>query len=310
MDGIIASGFFLLYFVPESNSRETGKSDTMKIRVPSVRSIVLVILLTIFSTKTFSQSVSFADGKFEVGLSLGPSFFLGDLGGTRGKGRTFIKDLNIPLTKMMKGVHFNIYPAEWIGFRIAANIGKLEGYDSLIVDHGGAEMFRKDRNLDFRSNLTEAYIATEIYPTVLLEKYDGLLHKLRPYGIMGVGVFHFNPQGKYIDPNGNVSWVDLQPLRLEGQAMAEYPSRKPYTLTQLMIPMGFGLKYYFKENVYVGFEILHRKTFTDYVDDVSTTYIDPNLFDYYLTPTQATIAKQLFYKENLVDPNNRPFLDE
>ena len=237
-------GFSYSILLLKSDSRETGKSDIMKTRVPSVRPLVLVILLTIFTARTFSQSVSFADGKFEVGLSLGPSFFLGDLGGTRGKGRTFIKDLNIPLTKMMKGVHFNIYPAEWIGFRIAANIGKLEGYDSLIVDHGGAEMFRKDRNLNFKSNLSEAYVAAEIYPTVLLENYDGLLHKLRPYGVMGVGVFHFNPKGKYIDPNGNVSWVDLQPSRLEGQGMAEYPSRKPYSLTQIMIPMGFGLKYY------------------------------------------------------------------
>ena len=294
----------------KSNSRETGKSDIMKTRVPSVRSVVLMIFLTIFTAQSFSQSVSFAGGKFEVGLGLGPSFFLGDLGGTRGKGKTFIKDLNLPLTKFMKGFHLNIYPTEWLGFRIAANIGELEGYDSLIKDHGGAELFRKDRNLDFRSKLQEAYAAVEFYPTVFFEQYDGLLHKIRPYGVIGVGVFHFNPQGKYTAPNGTTTWVDLQPLHLEGQGMAEYPNRKPYSLTQLEIPMGFGVKYYLKENFYIGFEVLHRKTFTDYIDDVSTTYIDPNLFDYYLTPSQATIAKQMFYKENLVNPNNRPYLDE
>jgi hypothetical protein len=210
----------------------------------------------------------------------------------------------------MKGVYVNIYPAEWIGFRIAANIGKLEGYDSLIVNHGGEEMFRKVRNLDFRSNLVEAYVAAEIYPTVLLENYDGLLHKLRPYGVMGIGIFHFNPQGEYIAPNGARSWVDLKPLRLEGQGMAEYPNRKPYSLTQMMIPMGFGLKYYFKENAYVGFEILHRKTFTDYIDDVSKDYIDPKLFDNYLTPSQATMAKQLYYRENLYNSSNTAFVGE
>jgi len=64
------------------------------------------------------------------------------------------------------------------------------------------------------------------------------------------------------------------------------------------MPVGVGFKYYFQENKYVGFEVTHRKSFTDYVDDVSTTYIDANLFDKYLTPENATIAKQLYYREN------------
>lgn len=124
-------------------------------------------------------------------------------------------------------------------------------------------------------------------------------------------MFHFNPQGIYIAPNGTRSWVDLKPLRLEGQGMAEYPNRKPYSLTQMEIPMGFGVKYYIKENMYIGFEILHRKTFTDYIDDVSTTYIDPALFDQYLTPSQAAIARQLMYRENLANPSvNRPYINE
>lgn len=268
------------------------------------------MLFSTISSSTFSQSVNFLDGKIEVGLGIGPSFFLGDLGGTRGKGRTFVKDLNIPLTKMMKGIYVNLYPAEWIGFRLAANLGELEGYDSLITDKGGDEIYRKRRNLAFKSNLSEAYAAMELYPTVLFENFDGLFHKVRPYGIIGLGMFHFNPKAQYIDPNGNRTWVELKPLRLEGQGMAEYPDRKPYALTQLMIPMGFGLKYYITENMFVGFEVLHRKTFTDYIDDVSTTYIDPNLFDHYLTPSQATIAKQLFFRENLYDPTSQPSLNE
>jgi hypothetical protein len=75
--------------------------------------------------------------------------------------------------------------------------------------------------------------------------------------------------------------------------------------------MGFGVKYYLKESMYIGFEILHRKTFTDYVDDVSTTYIDPALFDIYLTPENAIMAKQLMYRENLHDPTiTRPYIDD
>lgn len=282
----------------------------MRTRVMTVRLAVLTFLSLIFSFQSFSQ-IGAANGKIEIGIGVGPSFFLGDLGGTRGTGKGFVKDVNFPFTKLMKGFYLNVYPAEWLGFRFAANLGELEAFDSILTDHGGDENYRKARNLDFRSKLSEAYGAIEFYPTVLFEKYSGLLNKIRPYGVIGLGVFHFNPQGQYTNPNGSKTWVDLQPLRLEGQGMAEYPDRKPYSLTQLEIPMGFGVKYYVKENFYVGFEVLHRKTFTDYVDDVSTTYIDPNLFDYYLTPSQAAIAKQMYYKGNQVNSSvNRPYLDE
>jgi hypothetical protein len=74
--------------------------------------------------------------------------------------------------------------------------------------------------------------------------------------------------------------------------------------------MGGGVKYYIRENMYIGFEILHRKTFTDYVDDVSTEYINPALFSTYLTPEQATMARQLMYRENLYNPAvSRPYIN-
>ncbi|MBK9571090.1 MAG: hypothetical protein IPO53_15040 [Chitinophagaceae bacterium] len=283
----------------------------MRTRVLHVRRIVLICLLSILSPHAFSQSLTAGNGKIEIGLGIGPSFFLGDLGGNEGKGKTFIKDINLPLTKLMKGIYVNLYPAEWLGFRLAANMGQLEGQDSLTTNKGGHERFRKQRNLGFKSNIAEAYAAIEIYPTVFMEKYDGLAHKIRPYGLGGIGVFHFNPKGQYIEPNGNTKWVELQPLRLEGQGMAEYPDRKEYSLTQLEMVMGGGVKYYLKESMYVGFEILHRKTFTDYVDDVSKEYINPALFNTYLTPEQAVMARQLAYRETLANPSmNRPYINK
>ncbi|HVZ56453.1 MAG TPA: hypothetical protein VG870_07325 [Chitinophagaceae bacterium] len=246
----------------------------------------------------------------EMGLGLGPSFFLGDLGGTSGIGRPGLKDLNLPFTRFMKGAFVSYSAKEWLAFRFAANFSRLEGSDSILKDKGGDEYFRKKRNLSFRSSLAEAYAAAEFYPTVFLEQTDGLLGKFRPYGIIGLGIFHFNPKALYYAPNGSTQWVALQPLHLEGQGMAEYPDRKPYKLTQMMIPMGFGFKYYVKENMFVGLEVLHRKTFTDYIDDVSTTYIDPALFSKYLSPSQATIARQLYYRENKVTPRTRPAINE
>lgn len=274
----------------------------MRTTVRSVRLSVLVCFLFFQSIHASSQSISFKDGKFEIGLGIGPSFFLGDLGGSKGVGKTFVKDVDFPLTKLNKGVYINFYPAEWLGFRLAGNIGSLEGDDAQTPDKGGRERSRLNRNLKFRSSLSEVYFGIEIYPTVFFEQYEGLTHKLRPYGIIGAGFFHFNPMGEYIEPNGSKTWVELKPLRLEGQGMAEYPNRSEYSLSQLMIPMGGGFKYYINENLYVGFEILHRKTFTDYIDDVSTEYIDPRYFDIYLSPQQAAWARQLSYRENLLNP--------
>lgn len=279
----------------------------MRTTVPSVRTLVLIFLFVSFCTRSFSQSITTGNGKFEIGLGIGPMFFLGDLGGNPGIGKsTWLKDVQFPLTKLSKGLYANIYPAEWLGFRLAVNQGKVDGYDSVIKDKGGLERFRKVRNLQFQSNVLEAYFAVEIYPTVFFEKYDGLLGKFRPYGLIGVGAFKFNPKGKYYAPDGSSKWVALQPLRLEGQGMAEYADRKEYSLTQIEIPMGFGFKYYIKENMYVGLEVLHRQTFTDYMDDVSTTYINNSLFANYLTAEQAAMANQLYYRENF-NPSN-PFM--
>ena len=240
----------------------------MRTIVPGVRTLVLITFLFASTLSSRSQSITTGNGKIEIGLGFGPLFFLGDLGGNHGVGKRFVKDVNLPLTNFAKGIYVNIYPAEWLGFRVAVNQGKLEGYDSLIKDKGDAEYYRKKRNLMFRSPLLEAYGAIEIYPTVFLEQYDGLQGKLRPYAVAGVGVFKFKPQGQYFGPDGRGTWVDLQPLHLEGQGMAEYPDRPNYKLMSLEIPLGVGFKYYFKENLYVGLEIMHRKSFSDYVDDV------------------------------------------
>jgi hypothetical protein len=273
--------------------------------------IVLICLLSIISPHSFSQSIAAANGRIEIGLGLGPSFFLGDLGGNRGKGKTFIKDVDLPLTKFMKGLYINFYPAEWLGIRVAANLGQIEGYDSLVKTFGKDEFERKKRNLGFTSNITEVYAAIEVYPTVFMEQYDGLQYKFRPYALAGWGFFHYNPKAQYIEPNGNKRWVELKPLHLEGQGFPEFPQRKEYSLNQQALMMGGGFKYYLKENLYIGLEILHRKCFTDYLDDVSTKYIDPHLFDVHLSPDQAQIARQMMYRENFYNPSvNRPYINE
>lgn len=260
----------------------------MKLLVPTVRISVLCIVLTIFSARANSQSIVSGDGRWEAGVGFGPMFFLGDLGGSAGVGKPFVKDLDFPLTDFSKNLFVIYSPKDWLALRLSINHGVLKGDDAQAPAKGGAEMDRKERNLSFRSSVLEAFVAAEIYPTVLFETYQ---HRFRPYGIIGIGAFKFNPKAKL-----DGQWVALHELRLEGQGMAEYPDRKPYSLIQMEIPMGVGFKYYIKENMYTGLELVHRKLFTDYIDDVSTGYVDPTHFDTYLSPENAAKARRLYYR--------------
>jgi hypothetical protein len=250
---------------------------------------VLVVTLCLYSP-IYSQD----DYKntTEAGFTVGPMVALTDLGGHFGKGTTFLKDYNMATTKIAIGAFVTAYPAQWLGFRFSLNYGSVEAADNLIKPKGGDEVTRLNRNLDFRSKILEGTVMAEFYPTVFLEdESDDVTGRLRPYGVIGLGAFHFNPQGSYHDPvTGDTYWVDLKPLHTEGEGFPEYPDRKNYSLTQLNIPIGVGIKYFFSENLNVSFEIIHRKTFTDYIDDVSTKYIDPSLFYKYLSPSQAPIA--------------------
>lgn len=253
---------------------------------------LLFIVGSLVPKQSHSQSIGGTIGNGEFAFGIGPMFFLGDLGGSAGVGKRFVKDVDFPLTKLAKSLYLSVYPSEFLGLRISLNHGVLEGDDAKAPNKGGAEVDRLKRNLSFRTTVLEGYIAAEIYPTVFFEMNDGLKGKLRPYGVIGVGVMKYNPKTQL-----NGKWVELHPLRLEGQGMAEYPDSKPYKLLQREIPMGVGVKYYLSDKAYIGMEVLHRQLFTDYIDDVSSDhYIDPIYFDTYLPASQAALAKQLYYR--------------
>lgn len=270
----------------------------MKRRLQTIRVayLILFVLSCLFSLQSRSQSllISGENVKYEVGFNIGPSFFLGDLGGHKGKGKRFVKDVNFPLTQIMTGVFATCYPNNWLGIRAAAQYGKLSSEDKIINTKGNDELYRKQRNLDFRSNIGEVYLAAEIFPTLLLNKNEpDFAPRIVPYAVLGVGYFHFNPQGSLTDANGKKTWYYLRPLHTEGEGFPEYPERKEYSLSQINIPMGLGMKYFLSDRVNISLEILLRKSFTDYIDDVSTTYINPDLFNKYLSPKDAVIARQI-----------------
>jgi hypothetical protein len=253
-----------------------------------------LLLLVGASTCISSFGQTESSSIFEAGISVGPSNFLGDLGGNAGRGTKFIKDNNFPMTKFIFGAYLSYQPNEWLGFRLAINRGTIEGDDAIIKGKGGLEEARKYRNSNFRSRITEGMLLAEIYPTVFIESDPtDVWAKLRPYVVGGIGFFKFNPQGT--DPLTK-EWVDLKPLRTEGQGFAEFPGRKEYKLTSLNIPLGIGAKYFLSETVNLALEVVHRTTFTDYLDDVSTTYVDPSLFYAHMPLAQAQLAERMANK--------------
>jgi hypothetical protein len=136
---------------------------------------------------------------------------------------------------------------------------------------GGADRYSSNdslraRNLAFETHIIEFSAIGEYYFFDLNER------KFSPYLFAGLAIFHFNPY----DYNGSTQKIFLRPLSTEGEGLSGYPDRKPYALTQPAIPFGGGIKYAFNDNLRLGLELGFRKLFTDYLDDVSTTYVNPN----------------------------------
>ena len=258
--------------------------------------IIFFSFLLFLTLHSSAQFLMFGNEKvkWEAGVNFGPSFFLGDLGGNAGKGTPFLKDLNLEFTKMMKGVFLTVYPKKWFGFRLNADVTYLEGDDNSIKTTGIDELWRKQRNLDFRTTIIEGSACIEFFPTMLLVKEDDEYEpRLRPYLLGGIGLFHFNPQGSLTDASGSKTWYYLKPLRTEGEGMSEYPYSKEYQLTQMNIPLGAGIKYYLSDRVNFGMELMYRKTFTDYIDDVSKKYINGADFIKYMPAQVADLAYKL-----------------
>ncbi len=260
------------------------------------RTLYIALFLLHLSFTAYSQDKLGIFRKVELGVNTGPLFFLGDLGGNVGAGSRFFKDIDWPETKLGAGIQLNFFPNNWISLRTAFYHGAVAGNDIHSPNVTSNDIFRFNRNLHFRSRIDELSASLELYPLRMIPtNRKTILDIIQPYALFGVGLFHFNPQAKDID---NV-WIDLHPLRLEGQGFAEYPNSKSYKLTQLNLLGGVGLKYYLNERTYIGMEVVYRKLFTDQIDNVSAyNYVDPATFDTYLSAAEATRAKRLYYQGN------------
>jgi len=193
----------------------------------------------------------------EFGIGVGAAHYFGDLN-TRA---------NINRPKLAATAFFRKNFGHYIALRVGASFAKL-GYSDQYNTHNEF-MFR--RNLSFNTNVWEVGVQGDFNFYRFLPGEPGL--NFTPYITLGVGFFSYDP---YAYLKGEKYY--LRNLGTEGQGSSLYPDRKQYSAMALSVPFGVGFKYAINERINVGFEVVHRFTNTDYLDDVSKTYVDPAVF--------------------------------
>ena len=216
---------------------------------------VFFVAIFFFTTNIHAQEPIVQEGEFGIGVGAGHYF--GDLN-TRAK-------LNRP--KIAAGIFFRKNFGNYIAARIVANYAQL-GYSDTYNTHND---FMLKRNLSFNTNVWELSLRGDFNFFRFLPGDPEF--NFTPYVSLGVGVFSYDP---YAYLEGQKYF--LRPLGTEGQGSSLYPDRKPYSSMAICFPVGVGIKYAFNERFNIGLEITHRFTTTDYLDDVSTTYVDPAVF--------------------------------
>ncbi|MBK8609760.1 MAG: hypothetical protein IPL84_07375 [Chitinophagaceae bacterium] len=271
--------------------------------------IFSVILMLTLSVNKVSAQYYFYDNKyydnpitFEIGASVGAMNCLTDLGGNKGIGKKFVKDLNLGKTNIAGSIFLSAMYNYMFALRLEATFGKVSANDNVLEKVKETTFGRYDRNLNFTSKITDFMLGFEIHPLYILNanNEDKEPPLFSPYLFGGVGYFSFNPQTKL---NGKT--IDLQPLSTEGQGFAEFPDRKPYKLSQLSIPFGAGVKYDIGTAFSLRAEFIYRKLNTDYLDDVSQQYyIDPILYSNYFTGAKLSNALLLNNRQYELDPGH------
>ena len=216
----------------------------------SVKGLLAITLcISFFGIKSFSQDGS--KGTY-IGFILGKMNYQGDLNPN---------SFTFSHSKATTGITVRQSLNRWISFKGGFAIGHIDAADHYNRD------YLKTRNLSFKTTIKEVSIGLEA------SLLDLSTTRFTPYVFGDVVLYHFNPWA--YDMSGKK--VFLQPLSTEGQGLSQFPGQKPYKLTQMALGFGFGARYAINENMNIGVEMLHRKTFTDYLDDVSSIYVDQNV---------------------------------
>lgn len=207
--------------------------------------VILLVFLMVGEIQAQKRRRNFR--QHELGIFLGGSYYLGDLN----PGKHFF------LSQPAAGLFYRFTPSYRYAFRAGLDFGNVQGDDSQSEDPD-----QRKRNLNFKSRINELHVLAEF--NFLEYRISNNKHKFSFFLFAGINVFNFRPMGNL----GGSQWESLRELRTEGQT-------KKYRLYQIGIPFGCGIKLNVAKMVGIGLEWGPRKTFTDYIDDVSKTYPNP-----------------------------------
>lgn len=208
----------------------------------------------------------------EFGFGVGAGHYFGDLN-TRAR---------LNRAKLAATAFFRKNLGNYIAVRVGASFAQL-GYSDQYNTHN---VYMYQRNLSFNTKVWELAIQGDFNFFRFMPGEPQ--YSFTPYITLGAGIFTYDP---YAYLKGEK--VMLRPLGTEGQGSNDprYADRKQYSSMAISIPFGGGIKYALNDKVNIAFEVLHRFTNTDYMDDVSKTYVDPAIFP--LNPDGSTSNAQL-----------------
>jgi len=215
--------------------------------------IAFVIITLAFTIRTEAQMNEYVQ-EGEFGITAGVAHYFGDL-----NNRTRI---NRP--KMDIGGFIRKQFGNYTSVRLSGHFAKL-GYSDIYSKNE----YDQRRNLSFNTNIFEIALQGDFNFFKFIPTDPA--HSFTPYATVGIGFFTYDPYAYYHNQK-----VYLRPLHTEGETF--YKGRKEYGSTALCFPLGFGVKYAINDRVNLSFEITHRFTTTDYIDDVSTTYVGADKF--------------------------------
>ncbi len=231
----------------------------------------------LLSVASFAQSEAYVH-QGEFGVTAGAAHYFGDINTRAGFNRP----------KPALGLFFRKQFGNYIGARISGHFAQL-GYS----DRYSKNEYQRTRNLSFNTNIWEVALQGDFNFFKFVPNDERYF--FTPYLTLGVGAFSYDPYA-YINDKKEF----LRPLGTEGQTIG-YNGRKPYGTVALCVPFGAGIKYNLTEKINISFEIAHRYTFTDYIDDVSTTFVGVDKFPATGNGPTAALLQDRSYE---IDPNN------
>ncbi len=204
-----------------------------------------------------------AQSGWEAGGWVGTAWYFGDL-------NTEL-DLSMPQVAMGAIARYNFNKR--VSLRLSANYATISGDDAR-----SDNLFQRARNLSFRSPIVDGSLQMEF--NFLPFEHGSKDEFFTPYLLGGLTVFYFNPMAQY---NGN--WVELRPLGTEGQFKGE-----EYYAVSGALAYGIGFKFSIDRALSLNIELSGRRTFTDYLDDVSTVYPDLDDLERLRGPIAAALS--------------------